>query len=365
MWARAPDAKPAYTPRTDAGQAPSLGIHRTSVRRSRRQAATGRPRDAAVAEAERSRPCARRAPGCGWRSARPARCSRTTRAGLVEDLLGGGGSRLPVGSSARTGAARWPARGRSRPAAARRRRAAPADGRAARLRPSRPAARARAPAPRAARTAGDHLRQRRRSPAPRIRQQVVELVDEADVARGGAGCARRRPGRRTRRPVDRRPRRRSRPLQQAGDVQQGRLAGAGRADQGDDLARRAATRSMPLQHVERAPGLGRSAGGCRSAPAARHRLTHSAAPRPDRAGPPARPDRAWRGTTGAGPWRPRSARRRDRPWRAAATGSGSRPNSSVPVRPSSARRIASMLSAEGEAEHEAEQGADDADRWRR
>ena len=100
------------------------------------------------------------------------------------------------------GAARWPARGRWPRAAARRRRAAPAGGSARSPRPElgRAAARARLPR-RAARDAGDHLRQRHVLQRGELRQQVVELVDEADGGRGAARCARRRTACRQSRPA--------------------------------------------------------------------------------------------------------------------------------------------------------------------
>ena len=56
---------------------------------------------------------------------------------------------------------------------------------------------ARAPAPRRWPSAGDHLRQRHILHRRELRQQVMELVDEADVVRRTA-CARRRSGRRRR-----------------------------------------------------------------------------------------------------------------------------------------------------------------------
>ena len=90
-------------------------------------------------------------------------------------------------------AARWRPRGRWRRAAARRRKARPADasarGRAQDRSRSSPA-RSRACAPR---KAADHLRQHDIFERREFRQQMMELIDEADLQPAQAPCGRRRP----------------------------------------------------------------------------------------------------------------------------------------------------------------------------
>ena len=225
--------------------------------------------------------------------------SRTTSSRIANTSSAVCGSRLPVGSSARIRPGplasarrdRHPlllaARQLGRPVVEARQRA-----RAARAAPSALRLRLALAAP------GDQLRHRHVLERGEVRQQVVELVDEADplAAQAGAlGIAQAVAGP----PVDR-DLAGAGPLQQAGDVQQRRLAGARRPDQRRDRAGAAATRSMPCSTSRARPGPGRSGAGCPAAPARRN-ATHSAAPRPDRAAPPARPDRSWRGTTGPAP----------------------------------------------------------------
>ena len=101
------------------------------------------------------------------------------------------------------GAARWPRRGRWRRAAARRRRVRPAGARGAR--PGREGQELRRALLRLAlRQAADELRHHHVLQRRELRQEMVELVDEADFDRGGARCA---PGR----PLRGRLRRRHRP----------------------------------------------------------------------------------------------------------------------------------------------------------
>ena len=145
----------------------------------------------AHAPAARSRPSWLPARGCGSRSGPPCRPRGPPGPASAKTSRRYAGSRLPVGSSARMSAGRWPARGRWRRAAARRRTARPGGGSGGRQAQAVEQVRG-APARGAARHAGHQLRQHRRSRARRIGQQVVELVDEADAARGAAACARRR-----------------------------------------------------------------------------------------------------------------------------------------------------------------------------
>ena len=88
--------------------------------------------------------------------------------------------------------ARWRARGRWRRAAARRPRAAPGDARrAAQARRDRSSSAA-LPRASAARDAGDHLRQHDVLERREFRQQMMELIDEAELPSGAARCAARR-----------------------------------------------------------------------------------------------------------------------------------------------------------------------------
>ena len=141
--------------------------------------------------------------------------------------------------------------------------------------------------------AGDHLRQDDVLQRREFRQQVMELIDEADL-----------------RPAQRRAallvHRRGRmaadmdlagvlPFEQAGDVQQRRLAGARRRDQRHRLAglQRQLGAVAALRSSSR---RGRS--GARSLEPQHRLVTHSAAPRPDRAAPPATTDRSSPAATG-------------------------------------------------------------------
>ncbi len=83
------------------------------------------------------------------------------------------------------------------------------------------------------RQAADHLRQHHVLLRRELGQQMVELVDEADLDAADAGALGiGQPGRRLAADIDLA---RVLVLQQAGDVQQRRLAGAGRRDEGDRL----------------------------------------------------------------------------------------------------------------------------------
>ena len=182
-------------------------------------------------------PCGRRGRGCGWRSrAARLRGAHDGDEGL-EDMAGGLRVEIAgrlVGEQQR--AARSRPRGRWRRAAARRRtvRRADASSRSPRPRKVRSCV-ARVPRLRL-REAADELRHHHVLERRELRQQMVELVDEAELLAADARCARHRPWRRSAAP----------PtidlaavglLEQARDVQQRRLAGAGRRDQRDDLAR--------------------------------------------------------------------------------------------------------------------------------
>ena len=233
-------------PRPDAGsQGNRRGtpIHSFLRRRHLRQAARR--------QAGRSRPCARRGRGCGWRSARRCRCRARPRAAARTRSSAVCGIEVAGGLVGQDQAGlRWRGRGRSPPAAARRRKAAAGrwSSRCAEAQPLEQRRR-RAPPPRAAATAGDQQRHRHVLERGEIGQEVVELVDEADalapeprplgVAQAVAGAA-----------VDR-DLAGARPFEQAGDVQERRLAGAGRTDQRRRGARRPGARPWrPLTEME-------------------------------------------------------------------------------------------------------------------
>lgn len=132
------------------------------------------------------------------------------------------------------------------------------------------------------RNAGDQLRQDDVFQRVEFRQQMVELIDETDIAAtdGRAG------------PIVQITRRLSphphfagiRTLQQSGRMQQGGLAGAGRSDKPDNLARCQRQAGAP-QHGQLA-GLGHI--GAFDGVEFEDEITHSAAPPPDRDGPLAR-----------------------------------------------------------------------------
>ena len=195
-------------------------------------------------------PCARRGRDCGWRSARPCPDARTSSSSSSNTCSAVCGSRLPVGSSARSSRG---ALARARAIATRccsppesSRRAVVAAAR--RGRASRAARSARAS--RLARSqAGDQLRHHDVLERRELRQQMMELVDEADLDRGACGCARRRRAAAIA-AVDEHLAGVG-PLEQAGDVQQRRLAGARRRRPARRSRPARATRSAPLQHVER------------------------------------------------------------------------------------------------------------------
>ena len=139
-------------------------------------------------------PCAPRGRDCGSRSAPPGR-ARAPRA-AVRRTRSPRCRRRDCRSARRRAAAsaRWPARGRSRPAAARRPRACPADAARAAARPNA-ASSAAASRPRlAARAAGDHLRQHDVLKRGELAEQVMGLIDKADrvaADRGALGVGQR------------------------------------------------------------------------------------------------------------------------------------------------------------------------------
>ena len=216
-------------------------------------------------------------------------------------------------------AARWRPRGRWRRAAARRPRVPPGGASRRSLEPEigqQLASRARAL--RALRQAADHLRHHHVLQRRELRQQVVELVDEADLGAADARCARHRQSRGV--AADRhRPRRRP-------------AAPAGRRYAAASTCRRRTAR--PARPTRPARSRARRRRGCRAslspctivpldacrtriaAAASRRslvadrRVTRSAAPRPDRAAPRARPDRASRGATAPAPSPRRPSSRR-------------------------------------------------------
>src|SRR5690606_6631729 len=125
-----------------------------------------------------------------------------------------------------------------------------------------------------------------------FRQQMVELIDKPE-----AGTAQRRallvPESTALAPIENNLAGR-RTLEQAGNVQQCRFAGAGRSDQGDDFARLDRERRT-AQHVQLLATLTERPLDTVESQRGR-RFTHSAAPRRDRAAPPAKPGTAWRGS---------------------------------------------------------------------
>ncbi len=143
--------------------------------------------------------------------------------------------------------------------------------------------------------ASDQLRQDHVFQRIEIGQQVMELIDEANVfaAQGGAPA-----GRLIGRFDPGNPDGTAKAaFEQADRLQHGRLAGAGRAEQGDDFAG-ADFQIDALEDVDANPALFEAAG---NAAKADNRLIHSAAPARDRCSPPSMPDRAWRRTTGQAP----------------------------------------------------------------
>src|SRR5579883_1699776 len=155
-----------------------------------------------------------------------------------------------------------------------------------------------------AREPGDELREEHVLERRELGQQVVELVDEAEIAAADAGA----------RIVAQLPAGNAadhhlaaiRPLEEAGDMEQRGFAGARGADKGHDLAGAHGER-YAAQHLEGGVAL---AVGAHDLPELERRrlgldggarLTHSAGPRRDRAGPRARRDRWWRGRRGRAP----------------------------------------------------------------
>src|SRR5215813_6178091 len=150
----------------------------------------------------------------------------------------------------------------------------------------------------AAGESAQHLRQHHVLQRRELRQQMMRLVDETDVAAADAGTlAVIEPRGRKIGDVDLTA---VLALEQAGDVQQRRLAGARRSDQRNRLTR--PDRELrTLEDVERRVSLlvvaldgvqeddGRFVVG--------HRPTRSAARRPDRGALRATPDRGWRAVT--------------------------------------------------------------------
>src|SRR5258707_4686087 len=155
-----------------------------------------------------------------------------------------------------------------------------------------------------AREAADHLRHDHVFDGGKFHQQVMELIDEADL---GAAEARalgiRERGRRNLVDIDFAA---IRMLKQARDVQERRLAGTGRRHQRNGLARPdgelgafedverdVALAIVPVDLVQKEDRWFFAAvcdAGLRP-PFGANRLTHNAAPRPDRGAPRARPDR--------------------------------------------------------------------------
>ena len=141
---------------------------------------------------------------------------------------------------------------------------------------------------------GEELRQHDVFLGGEIGEEVVELIDEADAVAAQAGAlaiAESAAG-----PAVDDDLAGGRPLEQGGDVEQRRLAGAGWPDQGDELAGCQREIGAPEHRQGVAPWRKRC-----SMRSDQHRFTHSAAPLPDRRGPPARPGRAWRGRRARGP----------------------------------------------------------------
>ena len=163
-------------------------------------------------------------------------------------------------------------------------------------------------------------RQRRVLLRGELRQQVVLLVDEAQVP---VAQRRQRP---VRQPVDAPPgqlhRARVRAVEAGQQVQQGALAAAGHADHGRALAG-GELEVEAAQHLDpqraRAEGLGEPR-------AAQHRLTHSAAP------PPAAPAARAAPGTARRPPPARATRRRPAPRPTTAAARGSRSGSTPPAR---------------------------------
>ena len=166
----------------------------------------------------------------------------------------------------------------------------------------------------------DHVLERRE-----FRQQVVELVDEADLLATQAGAADIVHGR-GRRAVDE-DLAAVRLLEQAGDMEEGRLAGAGRRHERNHLAREDRELGVAQDLEETRPlavaarDLRQIKRRCRRP--VHRRVSRSAAPRPDRAGPPARTDRASRAATGRATSRRRPRPRSGRCRRGPATGNRS------------------------------------------
>ena len=158
-----------------------------------------------------------------------------TRASSCRNTVvrGRSASRLPVGSSASSTPGALRRRGRWRPAAARRPKGGPAGGSARSSRPTMASSSAARAAPRCATgrsaSAAAYVLQRRE-----FRQQVVDTDRRSPGTCGAASYAAGRPARRP--PCRQHDLAAVRPLQQSGDVQQGRLAAARLADQRHDLA---------------------------------------------------------------------------------------------------------------------------------
>ena len=141
-----------------------------------------------------------------------------------------------------------------------------------------------------ARLAGDQLRQDHVLFGAEIGQQVVELVDEAEIVAAQFGAlAGRQLARLDAGDLD--PAAKT-ALEQADRLQHRRLARARRPQQSDDLAG-PDFKVHPAQHLDRHPALLKAAGEiCQPD----DRVTHSAAPRPDRCSPPCAQDTASRGS---------------------------------------------------------------------
>src|SRR6266849_4212365 len=150
---------------------------------------------------------------------------------------------------------------------------------------------------RAARDAGDHLRQHDVLERREFRQEMMELVDEAEILAADRGAlAIRHAAALLARDQHLAA---IRPLEQAGDVQEGGFAGAGGPDQGDDLAGAQGERGA-AHDLERLAGL--AIGPDDAAQLERRRLTHSEALPPDRAAPPAATGKWSPAARGQAPW---------------------------------------------------------------
>ena len=222
------------------------------------------------------------------------------------DALAGGVVEIAGRLVGRAGfSGRWRARGRSRRAAARRPTAAPAGGRAARPSPTRSSSiRGLAPRAGARATAGDHLRQHDVFERREFRQQMMELIDEAEraAAQQRAPLVGQAAAIRARRSAPRRHPGRSSSPATCSSVDFPAPDGPTSAT----ISPGCSARSTPFSTASSIPPCRNTRAHARAAPAperrpASPRLIRSAAPRPDRAAPPATTGRASRETTAPAP----------------------------------------------------------------